>query len=816
MPHVCLFTADRANGLVMSIDLRDQLRIDEDPQQIPEILDATPQHSPARARRDHQRATVSLIIVSAILCMFFSTASPAGIDVADALYRGAFGGLVVWAASRSRRWTWALITGVAAVAAASLLTQLLAIAGVAVAANALRTRRRHHLAGACVAALSMPALLTQGAGPVWRLSGGTFDDPFAMSAIITLIATAPVIRSGWRTLSRRKRRQIRTRTRRLGYVIGGVLAASLAVCAAAVPAMVDGLNELRRATESAQAGDFDQASTRFDTAAADWERANTIVSGPWMVPARLVPVLGQHVRAAQVVSGQSSALSSSAAVATRRVDPDLLIIDGAINLDEIGEITPAVDAFAATVDRAAERIGQTPSPWLLPPVADRVDRSLELLVPASGVLNAAAEGLHVGAELLGHSRPANTLVMFSTPAEARGTGGFVGNWAVVSGNDGRIEIAAQYRTRELNLLLEENRAELRADAEYEARYGRFAVERHIQDVTLSPDFPSVAPVAADLFTQATGVEIDAVLLVDPFVIEKLLQFSGPLDRGDGTMLTGANAANELLVEQYERFGDDESGREAELRELTTLLVSTLLDTPPDPIAFATELAPLADQDRVSLWLSNDADGSIASRLGLDGAFPTSSGDLLSVVHQNAGQNKIDSFLERDIAITTRLDPKGSIVEHDVTITLDNTAPNSGLSPAILASNDQGLQNGTNRMVLSVYTALPITTARIDGTELPLQAETEFGHSVYSAVIAIPASDFVTVELQLAGPVDLANGYDVTLGAQPTVIADDVSWHVMTTTGDKVLAPSDWASSRDGARWSAVLDRDKTLHFDLED
>jgi len=588
------------------------------------------------------------------------------------------------------------------------------------------------------------------------------------------------------------------RNRGLGFVVGGVLVASVAVCAAAIPAMLDGLGELRRATESAQAGDFEQAASQFDVAADDWERANTIVSGPWMVPARLVPVLGQHVRAAQVVSGQSSALSSSAATATRRIDPDALITGGAVNLEEIDEITPAIDAFAATVDRAADRIGQTLSPWLLPPVAERVDRSLELLVPASGVLNAAAEGLHVGSNLLGHAGPANTLVMFSTPAEARASGGFVGNWALIRGTDGRIEIAEQYRTRELNALLADNNAELRADDQYRARYGRFAIERHIQDVTLSPDFPSVAPVAADLFTQATGHEVDAVLLVDPFVIEKLLQFSGPLGRGDGSMLTGANASTELLVEQYERFGDDEFGREAELRELTTVLLSTLLDSPPDPIAFATELAPLADQDRMSLWLADDFDGSIASRLGLDGGFPTTSGDLLAVVHQNSGQNKIDSFLERDMSITTRLDPKTGSVEHDVTITLNNTAPTTGLSPAILASNDQGFESGTNRMLLSLYTALPVTSARLDGVEVPLQAENEFGRAVYSTVVTIPANDFATLDLRLAGRVDLSNGYEVTLGAQPTVTPDQVSWHISTSTGDKLDAPTGWVA--EGQRW----------------
>lgn len=815
-PHIGNSNADRANELAMSIDLRDPQHIENNPApQVPEVLNATPNLASTSLRRDTRWITVVLIIASAVGCMLLSSASPAGILLADAAYRGGFGALVVWSASRSRRWTWAVLSGVAALVAGGLLTQALAVLGLLLTANALRSRRRQQLVGTWIAVLALPALLGQGAGPVWRLSGGALEDPFAMSAIITMVATLPAIRSGWRTLSRRKRREIRTRTRRLGFAIVAVLAGSLTVCAAAIPSMLNGLQQMRAATESAQSGQLDLAAEQFDAAANEWAQGNQIVSGPWMVPARLVPILGQHIRTAQVVSGQSSALSTSAAVATRRVDPDALVTNGAINLDEIDKIMPAVDAFAATVDRATERIGQTGSPWLVPPVAERVDRSLEILIPASGVLNAAAEGLHVGTDLLGHDRPSNILVMFSTPAEARGAGGFIGNWAHVQATDGRVEIVEQYRTRELNELLADVDAELRADADYTERYGRFSVERHIQDVTLSPDFPSVAAVAADLFTQATSVRIDAVLSVDPFVIEKLLQFSGPLDRGDGTVLSGANAANELLIEQYERYGDDETGREAELRELTTSLVSTLLDAPPDPIAFATELAPLADQDRVSLWLADDFDGSIAERLGLDGGFPETSGDLLAVVHQNSGQNKIDSFLERSIAISTILDAGANEVRHDVTITLNNTAPSSGLSPAVLASNDQGLDSGTNRMMLSIYTALPVTSARIDGVDVPLQAEIEFGRAVYSTVLAIPAGDFATIDLQLAGDLDLSAGYEMTLGAQPTVTPDQVSWRIASIPGDRIVAPPDWASNSDGVRWSALLDRDRTMTFNIE-
>jgi hypothetical protein len=533
-----------------------------------------------------------------------------------------------------------------------------------------------------------------------------------------------------------------------------------------------------------------------------------------MIPARLVPIFGQHVRAAQVISGQASALSESAASVTERVNPDALIMDGVINLEEVDEITPAVDAFAATTERAAQRIGETQSPWLIGPVSNRIDRASEILIPASGVINASAEALHVGSDLLGRDAPSNILLMFTTPAEARGAGGFVGHWALVQADAGSFDIIEQYRTHQLNELLELNDAVLRADAEYTDRYGRFQIERHIQDVTLSPDFPSVAPVAADLFTQATGARIDAVLSIDPYVVQQLLQFTGPLDRSEGQPLSGANAAQELIVEQYSRFDGDDSAREAELSELTETLIERLFASPPDPITFATELAPLADQDRISLWLADDLDGSIAERLGLAGGFPQNDGDLLGVVHQNAGQNKIDSFLERTMNVTTTLDPRTNKVEHNVTVTLDNSAPRAGLPDAILASNDQGLDPGTNRMILSAYSALPVISARIDGQDAPIASHTEFGHGVYSFVIALGPGDFATLELRIAGSLDLSSGYNMTFVAQPLVESDDVSWHVLRVDDGEIEPPEGFTGHPDGARWASKLDRDKTISFDL--
>lgn len=778
-----------------------------------EVLDVTPRHPAVRIRRSRSELVEVLAVSAAFVGLFASDAEPASIAVADGLYRAVFASALVWFAARSRRWTWGVLSTISVVVAVSLLHQVIAVVAVLLNVFATGRNRRSPQLGALVALLCLPALLNQGVGPLWRLTGGTISDPFATSAVITFLGAAPVFRTGWRTISRRRRRTLRKVAQTVGAVVGSLVTISVAITALALPPMLRGLEQLQFGADSATAGDLEDATSRLTIAATEWSQANSIVAGPWTLPARLTPIAGQNIRAAQVVTGQASALSAAAAAVTDRTDPEVLVVDGAVNIEQIDRITPAFDALAATLERAEVRIGGVSSEWLLPPVAERIDRANEVLAPSAGVMGASAEALQVGRNLLGGQDPSQILVMFTTPAEARGSGGFVGSWALIEGHEGRLEVDRSYRSSELNSLLEAQQAVLNADSDFSNRYEQFSIERHIQDVTISPDFPSVAAVAANLFAQATGVEVDAVISMDPFVIQQLVGFTGSLN-SHGLRVSGANAANELLVNQYVLFDGDERLREEALVDLTDQLSDALFDNPPDPLDFVTELAPLAEQDRVNLWLADDPQSQTTDRLGLSGRFPDTSDDLLAVVHQNSGQNKIDSFLERSLDIQTLLNRHEGTVRHDVRVTLDNSAPDSGLPAAILESNDQGLEPGTNRMIMSVYSRHPVVEARLDGETVPLQPEIEFGIPVYSLVVALPAGDFATLDLVIEGELADRDRYAMSLGTQPLTSPELASWHLQTEGGTRLVAPDGWRTSSDGVRWSDELTKDRDFRFEL--
>ena len=770
--------------------------------------------SAPRTPRGTSEVVEILAGVAGLLAIFTSDSAPAGIAIADGFYRFAFASLVVWFAARARRWTWGTLAAVSVLAASSLLVQLVALAAVCTFVFVVRTRHRSSYTGAIIAFLCLPALFSQGVGPLWRLSGGVVADPFGTSAVVTALAVAPIFRTGWRSLSRKRRRLIKQRSIRAGTLLAAALTLSGALCLLAVPSLVRGLENTQFGADAATNGDLATATARLDRASSDWASANRIIAGPWTLPARLVPIVGQNLRAGQVATGQASALTSSAVAVTERVDPSAIVRDGAVQIEEIDRISPAFDALAATVAQAETRIGQVQTSWLLPPIAERLERANEVLVPSSGVIVATSEALQVGRELLGGDEESQMLVMFTTPSEARGSGGFVGSWALVEATDGRLSIAEYYRSSELNRLLEANDATLRADDEFESRYGRFAIESHVQDVTISPDFPSVAAVAADLFAQATGTSVDAVVSIDPFALQQLVGFTGPIQSGDKAV-TGANAADELLLDQYVRFEGDEVAREAALLQLTDGLVDTLFADPPDPLTFVSELAPLADQDRINLWLAEDSDGAVVDRLGLSGAFPRSDEDLIAVVHQNSGQNKIDTFLQRSLDIETVLDPQMRTVRHTLRIELDNSAPTDGLPDAILASNDQGLLRGTNRMILSTYAAHPVTEARLDGVAVPVEADGEFGVGVYSLVLDLAPGESKSIELIIEGRL-ADDEYNIVLGTQPLTNPENVAWRVSTTNGSRIEGPSDWASAHDGLSWDGSIDRDRSLLFTLTD
>ena len=260
-------------------------------------------------------------------------------------------------------------------------------------------------------------------------------------------------------------------------------------------------------------------------------------------------------------------------------------------------------------------------PWLLPPIADRLEEVEHELESARPVAQTAALAVGELPELLGRSGPVHWLVLTVTPAEARGIGGLVGNYLVIEADAGRVEILTSGRNEDLNAALAGVGATLQGPDRYRDRWGMSTPERFFQDVGLEPDLASVGAVAADLYEQATGLSIEGVVTVDPFAFAAILEVTGPLTVGQHR-LGSANVAEFLLIDQYVEYADDEAGR--------VLLLGTLVSAAFDVLTRSELPGPARSRNHRSLGRTGSArpvvkPGGAATELidlsGLDSRFP---------------------------------------------------------------------------------------------------------------------------------------------------------------------------------------------------
>ena len=152
--------------------------------------------------------------------------------------------------------------------------------------------------------------------------------------------------------------------------------------------------------------------------------------------------------------------------------------------------------------------------------------------------------------LLGADGVRHYFVAFMTPAETRGLDGFIGAYGELAADRGHVTLIRSGQATNLTAHPIPG-LHLTGPADYLSRYGVFKPQDHFEDLTYSPDFPTVGDEIAGLYKEVGGDRVDGVLALDPYALAALLTFTGPVSvPGLNTQLTPANAAQVLLSGQY--------------------------------------------------------------------------------------------------------------------------------------------------------------------------------------------------------------------------------------------------------------------------
>jgi hypothetical protein len=445
--------------------------------------------------------------------------------------------------------------------------------------------------------------------------------------------------------------------------------------------------------------------------------------------------------------------------------------------------------------RSTARLDAIDRTWLLPPVAHRLDDFDERLVGAADDAQTAEDVLRIVPGLLGGDGARHYFVAFTNPAEARGLGGLLGNYGELEAIEGEVRMTRSGSTLDIEPPVPGVRV-LTGPKEYLDRYGRYRPADYLRDATFSPHLPSVAEVISQLYPQAGGSEVDGVLVLDPYALAALLEFTGPIEvPGYPTTLTSENLADITLKQQYIDFADRNDVRKDLLVDATEIAFDRLLEGDlPSPGDLIDALGPMVRQRRLMFWSPIESEQSLFTSIHADGTMPAADGqDAFMLVHQNYGNSKIDAYLQRSISYEAVVDESTGRVESTVTITLRNDAPATGL-PRYVIANHRGEPSGSNVMNLTAFTALTVRSATLDGEPVRLAGGTEGGLNAFDLRLAIPSKGTRRLVLDLVGGVDLRlSPYRLTLAPQGAVNPDRVA---VTVDGQPaVLCGSGHATDR---------------------
>lgn len=713
--------------------------------------------------------------------------SPTGTTSIDGCLIIAFVALAVWASASAPWFTGVIAAGVAGALAPSLALVLVAVAGLIAGLTIGALRRSLPWTRSLVAAVAIQVLA--------RLGNVRF---FGASAIIAISVTVALTLWG---VVRRPGGQRRMLWLTLGAAACAAVVAVIGLTVAATsarPHLERGNTSARSGISLLGAGDFAGARTAFDDALTQFDKVSHELDQPWGQLARVVPVAAQYRRTGALLADRAARVSAAISAALVQIDPEKLTVhNGRIDLAAIRAVEAPLQQLSNQLDTFEAAINEADSPWLVQPVRDRFTSLKQELDRQREKGDNALFAVRHAPAMLGEGGTRVYFIAFTTPSEARGLGGFMGNWAEITVTDGRIEMTNFGRTSDLEAVGDPATKHVTGPADFLKRYARYGfvdpdtggVRASIwHDVTISPNFPSVAQVIAELYPQSGGKHLDGVFTMDVYTLAALLDATGPIKLdGLDTPLTSATAPQYLLRDQYLLASRDE--RIDVLEQLAKETVSKLLDGGlPSPPKLAKLLSPLISEQRLIGWATRPDEEELFKRIHLDGALPAlEGGDGLALTLNNAGNSKIDSYLDGSIDYVATPNFLGGSLSADVTIRLTNAAQ-VGSVPDYVIGNALGLPTGTSRLYLSVFTAVPFTAATLDGRQLGFDVTNEAGYLVSSAYIDLGPGQSSTITMHLEGQLDLSKGYSLAVRSPPAVRAFPMTITVKGATDLKIQMP----------------------------
>ena len=426
--------------------------------------------------------------------------------------------------------------------------------------------------------------------------------------------------------------------------------------------------------------------------------------------------------------------------------------EGKVDLTRLPPASQALAGAQASLEQAAATLATVPTEGVATQVSEgkaeltaKVDEALDISTTASTLLA-------VMPQMLGANGPQTYFVAFQSPVEIRGTGGFLGNYGVLTVADGELV----QKDVESNSNLQRFPAPVvDLGPDYLQLYGQDPALW--QNMNMSPNFPYAGVQWATAFQKQFGPQVAGVMGVDITALQYLIEATGPVTAPNGKVLTADNVVQYLGNDIYFEFADDNETRKDYQGDIATQLIDRVLSLEGGTSALVKALTASVSGGHLQLWSQDAQVQEALATTPITGQTSMEPGPYVQLVLNNGAGNKLDFYTKRTVEYVAgecSTDTRASTVR----VTLTNDVPPVGEGPAYIFGRvdryAEGADPRSNRSL--TYVHLPVgsgvTAVRLNGQPTQASFGMELGHPVALLSLELPPSQPVTLELDVSEPI----------------------------------------------------------------
>lgn len=278
-------------------------------------------------------------------------------------------------------------------------------------------------------------------------------------------------------------------------------------------------------------------------------------------------------------------------------------------------------------------------------------------------------------QLLGGDTQKKYMVLFQNNMELRPTGGFIGSYAILTLDGGRltdIVVSDVYSAD----------GQLRGHVEPPSPIKEHLGEGgwYMRDANWNPDFPSTATKIEWFLDKEIDVQVDGVIAIDLHVVQSLLEATGAITLADfGKVITSENLYTVTQAEVENEFFPGSTKKSGFLTALSRQLVMELQNLENDKkLLSLVKIYESLEEGHVQLFVHIPNVQNSFYDLGYDGSVDVTSNcglrcfwDKYYLIDANLGVNKANFYIQRvqDFFVTVNKND----ISHELLVTYTNNA-----------------------------------------------------------------------------------------------------------------------------------------------